>query len=382
MNKDEYELVAICDKVEALVHDKRKLVDNPDVKLYTDHRKLIDEVDFDAAAIVTEPEYQAPLSIEFMNAGKDVISEVPVSYSLAECWELILTVERTGRVYYLGEQIRHSPMVHHWRKLVKADKLGKILFVEGHYLHGLANHRFWRDSQTGQLLTWKEAANNPNAVKSRFWTLTNPILYAPHELSPLLKILDDRVVRVSCFSTRKVSYRHEEVPYEGKFEPVTKPDIQVAMMHTKKDTIIRFAAGFNVPTSEAHWYHLLGTKGEVETGRGYQEPCKEYYCNFPLVGDSDYRYERTTVKWEFEENSPQHQKAMETGHGGMDFWPVYDFAQVIRGRKKPDIDVYQAVETAAPVIKAVESLENLGALQEIPDFRPGPNRKKGEMPRE
>ncbi len=66
----------------------------------------------------------------------------------------------------------------------------------------------------------------------------------------------------------------------------------------------------------------------------------------------------------------------------LDFWPVYDFAQVLLGRReRPDIDVYQAVDTAAPAICAVASLRQAGALQVVPDFRPGPTRKVGEDPR-
>jgi predicted dehydrogenase len=376
------ELVAICDRIEPRVRERMTLVKNKPVAGFTDHRKMIRELDFDAVAIVTEPEYQAPLSVEFMNAGKHVISEVPVTYSLDECWDLILTVERTGRLYYLAEQIRHSPMALQWRDLVRAGTLGKILFAEGHYLHAMADERFWIDPTSGKRLTWQEAAGNPNAVKSRFWSLKNPILYAPHELSPLLKILDDRVVRVSCFSTRRESYRFEEVPFEGQNQPVSLPDLQVALMHTAGDTIIRFAGGFNAPVSENHWYHLLGTKGEIETGRGLGETGHRYVMDKPVLKNSDYLLPRTPAEWKFAEDSPQQRIAAQTGHGGLDYWPIYDFAQVLLGRKpSPDIDVYQAVETAAPVILAVESQKQGGALQQVPVFRPGPNRKAGEDPR-
>jgi predicted dehydrogenase len=379
---EDLELVAICDMIEPRVRERMGQLGNKDIACFTDHRKLMKELDFDAAAIVTEPEFQAPLSIEFMKAGKDVISEVPVTYSIDECWDLVLTVERTGRLYYLGEQVRHSPMAIRWREMVQSGKLGKILFAEGHYLHGMTEERFWIDPVTGKMLNWQDAAGNPNAVKSRFWSLANPILYAPHELSPLLKVLDDRVVKVSCFSTRTNSYRMEEVPFAGLNQPVSIPDLQVAMMHTEKDTIIRFAAGFSVPVSENHWYHLFGTKGEIETRRGKGESDRQYFCDFPLIRKNDSNFERSVAEWTFEENSIQRQIAAKTGHDGLDYWPVYDFAQVLLGRKPvPDINVYQAVETAAPVIMAVESLKHGGALREVPDFRLGTARKTGQDPR-
>jgi predicted dehydrogenase len=266
-----------------------------------------------------------------------------------------------------------------WQKMVRDGKLGKILFVEGHYLHAMGEDRFWVDVETGKTLTWAEKADNPNAVKSRFWTLRHPIFYGPHELSPLLKILDDRVVRVCCFSTRTESYRLEEVPFPGMAEPLTVPDLEVAMMHTQKDTIMRFAAGFSAPASNTHWYHLMGTQGDVETGRGKNEPGKTYFCEAPIIRGNEYSIGRADTTWEFDRMPDT---ASATGHGGLDYYPAADFVQCILNGKEPDIDVYEAVETAAPVIMAAASAEEGGRVKTVPDFRPGPERAVGQDPKD
>ncbi len=375
----ELEIVALCDKMPARVEDRARLLGEKRVALYSDHRKMLEEVDCEAVAVVTEPEYQASLSVEAMEAEKDVISEVPAGYSMTDCWDLVLTVERTGRVYYLAEQQRHSPMTLSWQKMVREGKLGKILFVEGHYLHAMGEDRFWVDTQTGKQIAWAEKAGNANVVKSRLWRMQHPILYGPHELSPLLKILDDRVVKVACFSTRTESYRFEEVPFPGMTEPFTSPDLEVAMMHTEKDTIMRFAAGFNAPSSGAHWYHLMGTKGDVETGRGKNESGKTYFCEAPVIRGNEFSVERMDATWEFERDRVP-DRASATGHGGMDYFPLSDFVQCILNGTEPDIDVYSAVETAAPVIVAAASAEDGGMVKTVPDFRPGPERKVGQNP--
>lgn len=390
------ELVALCDKIpdnipraldrttqlsgkQPHIVDFIQSVKDGKVATYTDHRKMLEEAGLDAVAIVTEPEYQAPLSVECMKAGKHVISEVPATYSLEECWDLVLAAERTGRVYYLSEQFRHCATIIRWHDMVRKNKLGKILFVEGHYIHSMSEERFWVDGKTGERITWKQAAQNPNAVKSRLWTLTHPIWYAPHELSPLLKVLDDRVVRVSCFSAG-LNSRFDDVPFDGMAEPFTNPDLEVAMMYTAKGAIIRFAASFTTPVSDCHWWHLLGTKGEVETGRGVNEPDKAYFMPGPTINTSDYHFERTDSTWEFEPGEVP-EAAAQTGHGGNDYLPVADFASCLLHGTKPDVDVYRAVETAAPAIMAGISVENGGALQQVSDFRPSEKRKKGEAPR-
>jgi len=44
------------------------------------------------------------------------------------------------------------------------------------------------------------------------------------------------------------------------------------------------------------------------------------------------------------------------------------------------MDVYEAVDTAAPCILAVKSAESGGDRFTVPDFRPNKKRKPGEMP--
>ena len=64
----------------------------------------------------------------------------------------------------------------------------------------------------------------------------------------------------------------------------------------------------------------------------------------------------------------------------MDYFPLSDFVQCILNGTEPDIDVYGAVETAAPVIVAAASAEDGGMVKTVPDFRPGPEREVGQNP--
>jgi hypothetical protein len=47
----------------------------------------------------------------------------------------------------------------------------------------------------------------------------------------------------------------------------------------------------------------------------------------------------------------------------------------------PPLDIYKSVETAAPAIAAIESLEHGFAVNKIPDFRPNAERAAGQEPR-
>ena len=220
-------------------------------------------------------------------------------------------------------------------------------------------------------LTWEQARTAPRKVKTRLWNLTHPILYGPHELSPLLKIIDDRVTSVSCFATGTPSKRYREVPFPGMDVEFPVPDLEVALMQTTRGTVMRFAAGFQVPLSETHWHHLLGTKGEVETRRGAGEPGYSYTYPEPVLLDGPYRVPRTAVPWFHPGVSPPPEilaefdagltpEARQTGHGGADAYPLFDFARCR--------------------VLAARSAEQGGARLEVPDFRPGPQRTLARMP--
>lgn len=378
----ESKLVAICDRVAPRIQVVKKSAGDVSIREYTDHRRMLADGGFDAVAVVTEPEYQAVLSMEALDAGYHAISEVPVCYSLDECRRLVRTVERTRLTYYLAEQVRHAPLMRYWQWLVRQGKLGTVLFAEGHYIHAAAANRFWRNRDTGELLTWEQARNAPERVKTRLWTLPHPILYGPHELSPLLKVLDDHIISVSCYSTGTPSKRFKDVPWPGQFEEYPIPDIEVAMMQTAKGTIFRFACGSQPPVSEHHWYHLLGTKGEVETGRGKDEPGYSYFMPNPVLDTKSHRFPRTPEPWfsvVWSQPPPEvaaildadvPEEAKQTGHGGSDYFPVANFVRSLLGHEKPDIDVYQAVETAVPVIVAAQSAKQNGARLEVPSLRP------------
>ena len=383
-------IVALCDRIAPRVKKIKALCNDDAILEYTDHRKMLADGGFDAVIVCTEPEYQAQLSCEVMETGKDVFSEVPVAYSLEDCWKLVVTAERTGRTYYLGEQMRHTPLMRYWQGIVRYGSLGSILFTEGHYIHGVAADRFWLNPETGNLLTWEQALKVPNKVKTRLWTIPHPILYGVHEMSPLLKVLDDRVVRVSCFSTGSPNKRLKEVPFPCQDEEYPIPDMEVSLMHTAKGTIMRQAMSSSVKISENHWYHLLGTKGEVETRRGPDETGYSYFHPVPVLMEG-VNVARTKVPWFYSQGRPPEviqgvnddelsAEALASGHGGTDYFPVADFIRSLRDGTPPDIDVYQAVDTAAPCILAAKSCMESGACLSVPDFRPGKDRKKGEMP--
>jgi len=359
-------VTALCDKIEDLLQYGYGRANDADVKCYTDYDKMLKEADIDAVAVVVEPENNVELSCRALEAGKHVLCEVPLCFSLEDCWKTVLAVEKSGLKFSMAEQVRYSPYMRAWKKMVDQDQLGKIVFVEGQYLHGMTDDRFYHDTKTGARVPYQIARKNLKGVyKSRFWQMKHPILYLPHELSPILMVLDDRVEKVTCMSPRQQSYLHDWLP---------NPDLQVALMHTAKDTILRLACCFTVHNTQPwHWYHFMGTKGRVETNRYNHERMKMWLADSHMV-------EPAELVWQYGmyDALPE---ALASGHGGGDYYPVSGFIECILNDTEPPMDVYKAAETAAPAVVAVQSAEQGSIPIDVPDFRPGKKRKPGCRPR-
>lgn len=362
-----YRIVAVCDPIVAL-HEAAlaRLTNRQDVRACTRYEDVLADDNVDAVALTVRCAEQGALAAMALEAGKHVNAEVPAAHRLEDCWRIVVAQERSGKVYHLAEQTRYWGFVDAWRDLVAQGRLGRVTFCEGQYLGYYGTKQFFQDPKTGKFCPVEQLQDHPGARPTCLHTM-QPIEYLPHELSPMLKVLDDRVVEVTAMSTRSPSYSHPEI---------AQPDIQVALMKTEKDAILRMACGFTQPVSHArghHWYHIMGTRGCVEWARSGREKPKLWLADAQMhdLADVDWRFERT--------DAPPEARA--SGHGDADYYVHATFRDVVLGKRKLEFDVYRAMDTAAPAVLAAESIRQGTKLLRVPDFRPSPSRPKGEMPK-
>jgi predicted dehydrogenase len=381
-------VVAVCDEKEALARAGASVAGLGEDAAYQRLDDLLGRDDVDAVVIAIEPQYNASVIVRALQAGKHVLCEVPLALSVEECWQVVIAAEQSGCTLALGEQTCHSPFVPAWQQLIASGAMGKVTYGEAQYINGKGLDRYWRDARTGERLSWEQARGNPNAEKTYFWNLYHVIVYSTHSLSPLLRVLDDRVVRVTCMSTRRPSYYLKE----AVGEELALPDIEVALMQTAKDTILRLAVGFVSPMpgpEPHHWYHLLGTKGEVETGRRRSPSGEAVTGAAGLMWLADhYLPGRIETDWAYSpyDSRPGYgapaRRGAPSGHGGLDYYPLKDFVESLQLGRRPAIDVYRAADLAAASAQAARS-EDSGALPMlVPDFRPSALRPAGHRPTE
>jgi len=359
-----YRITAICDPIAALHEEALSVLDNrSDVATYVRYEDMLADPSVDAVASCARCKEQGALAAQALEAGKHVHSEVPAAHTMEDCWRIVVAAERTGLVYQLGEQTRYWGFVEAWRDLVAEGRLGRVTYCEGQYIGYYWTRQFFQDPETGKFYSVEELPAHPEAEPTWLHDMP-PIHYLPHELSPMLKVLDDRVVEVTAMSTPSPSAVHPEIG---------QPDIQVALMKTEKDALLRMATGFTqpVPHRGHHWYQVIGTRGCVEWKRSERGRPKLWLADAQMhdVAEVDWRFERMDAPSE----------ARGTGHGDADYYVHAAFRDAVLGIKPSEFDVYRAIETAAPAILAAESIAQGTQLMHVPDFRPNEVRSAGQM---
>lgn len=357
----EFEIVGVCDaRSERVSAAVVRVPELHDVHVYPSYAEVLADPSVDAVALTVRSENQGALAAEGLEAGKHVHAEVPAAHSLEDCWRLVLAAERSGSVYMLAEQTRYWGFIQEWRSLRESGRLGEITYAEGQYFHYLPDDKYI-DRETREYVALRDVGETH--VEPTWQHLMPPIHYLPHELSPILSVLDDRVDTVVAMSTGPVSRANDLLK---------QSDLQVALMRTSRGAVLRMAVSFAQPHPEDnwHWYQVIGTGGRVEFSRTSRDKPKAWFADENM-------HEAVDVDWRFE-RSDAPPEAQGSGHGDADYYAHRAFVDAVRGR--PAMDVYTAVETAAPAIVAAESIARGSVPLRVPDFRPGAHRNEGCAP--
>ena len=361
------EITALMDRYPQCVEKAAASLGIPDAARFTDFDAMLRDAPVDALFFACSPMDQVDMAVRAMETGRHACTEVPAAFSIEELEKLVRAQETTGCKYQLLEQVRYAGFIETWKAMHERGEFGHICQAQGEYVHYRRNWGCWTDTETGEILDdLTPPADRKVEPTWRYHILGNPILYLPHTLSPLLRVLDDRVVRVACMGTRRRSYTYPEHDLPWR-------DIQYALMHTAKDTVMLVGAGFSLPhvtrgAMKSHWYELRGTKASVESPRHQEDTFHVWRLGEEGYKEGKERYEEmdlgvAPLKATDEER--------QSGHGGLDYVPVKAFIEAIRDDTTPTVDARVAARFTAPAVIAAESARRGGELLQVPDFRAG-----------
>ncbi|WP_040330203.1 Gfo/Idh/MocA family protein [Clostridium ihumii] len=131
-NKDEAKLVATCDVVEEKAIAKKdeyikSMNCECDVKVYTDYKKMLDEVEIDIAYIATESGYHPEIAIYCMNKGLSVIVEKPMALSVKDADEMIAVAKKNNVTLSISHQNRFNAPIQKLRSAIEENRFGRLV---------------------------------------------------------------------------------------------------------------------------------------------------------------------------------------------------------------------------------------------------------------
>lgn len=338
-------VTAICDIDPNRISEALKLCPS-DTKTFSDFNEFIDS-GIDAVILTNYFNEHVPYAIKAMEKGIHVLSETIAASTLKECVDLCRAVERTGCKYMLAENYPFMLPCIEMKRVYEDGTLGKVIYAEGEYVHPT-------DIATSNML----------APNEKHWRMLLPrTYYSSHALAPLMHMTDTIPKKVNARTGFDADFAIKRNRDSGDI-------VGVILCEMDNGSLFRVTGngGFG---PHGNWYRLGCINGGIEATRDNPVNVRlEYNSWSKPEGVKTGVY---TPVW-----GEHGELAEKTGHGGGDFWVVYNFIKYMNEDIKPFFDVYRSVAMAAVGILGWKSVLEDGATQIIPDFKNEEERKKVE----
>jgi len=123
------ELVAVADCYQGRL-DHAKEVWGNQIATTRDYREILQRKDIDAVIVATPDHWHQQITIEAMNAGKDVYCEKPMIQKVGEGAALVEAQKKTGRILQIGSQRVSSVEYKKAQDLFTAGAIGELNMIE------------------------------------------------------------------------------------------------------------------------------------------------------------------------------------------------------------------------------------------------------------
>jgi predicted dehydrogenase len=94
---------------------------------------MLERRDLDAVVIAAPDHWHVPMTVDAVQAGKDVYLEKPVTHTLEEGPRVVKAVRDSGRIVQVGTQQRSWEHFRTAAEMVAAGKLGKVTLVKTYW---------------------------------------------------------------------------------------------------------------------------------------------------------------------------------------------------------------------------------------------------------
>ena len=375
-------IVAICDLYQENIDKgqaRLKKYGMPRAEEYVGEeawKKLCQRDDIDLVYIVTDWKTHTPMAVYAMEHGKHVAIEVPAATSVAECWQLVDTSERTRKHCMMLENCVYDHFELTTLNMAQQGLFGEIIHAEGAYIHAL--DKFW----SGYDRNWRLKFNQEHRGD----------VYATHGLGPVCFALNihrgDRMTHLVSMDTDSWVGKSIAKKSLGT-EEFANGDHTSTLIRTQKGKTIELQHNVYTPRPYNRLYQLTGTKGfankypiqgillEFDESNSNIVPDHENLNSHKFLPEHIFKALMEKYRHPIQKELMEYAKKV-GGHGGMDFIMDYRLIYCLRNGLPLDQDVYDAAEWSCIGELTAASIENNSMPVAFPDFTRGEwNKLKG-----
>ena len=309
----EIELVAIVDVFE----ETRVLANKYEVPFFKDTQSAITALDIDGVRVATPTEHHFETAKCALTNGVHVLIEKPIMATLEEANEIVELSRSTGQRVLVGHQRRYYSLVDRTRKILRENKIGRLVAVSGQW--NMRKHDSYYDSdwrkrwQAGPVLT--NLIHDMDLLRY----MVGDVVSLSAELSHAVKGFEkeDAAVVTMCFDNGAL----------GSF---------VISDQTHSPWGWESATGENLdfPQTGENALRFMGTDGALEFPR-----LKLWQS---ANGEPEWRNKLQATEFPDELDDPYVSQ-------------LRHFAEVIQGRSEPRIDAQDATETLKCILAVFQS---------------------------
>lgn len=152
LRQPDVQVVALADLIPGKAEAFAETYGLKNVRFYPDHKALLAaEKNLDGVSVCTYNVQHAPVAIDTLNAGINVLLEKPMSVTVDEAADIIRAEKKSGKILTLGFQPRMDENMQLIKKIVDSGALGKIYYIQtgGGRRRGIPNSTFIEKKTAG-----------------------------------------------------------------------------------------------------------------------------------------------------------------------------------------------------------------------------------------
>ncbi|MDP4153203.1 MAG: Gfo/Idh/MocA family oxidoreductase [Bacillota bacterium] len=128
----EAEMVAFCDIIVEKAEKAASEYGIENANVYTDYKEMLAKEKLDVVHVLTPNISHAPITIDALEAGCDVMCEKPMAKTAADARKMVEAAKRTGKKLTIGYQNRFRADSRYLKRSCERGDLGEIYMAKAH----------------------------------------------------------------------------------------------------------------------------------------------------------------------------------------------------------------------------------------------------------